>query len=109
MGFKNGVMDFREKVFRQGKPDDYISMSTHINYVKLDKNDAQQQEIVNEITEFLHQLFPIEEEYEYMFDHLASTLIGNSVNQTFTMYTGEGRNGKSVLVSLMERFWEITK
>ena len=101
MGFKNGVMDFREKVFRQGKPDDYISMSTHINYVKLDKNDAQQQEIVNEITEFLHQLFPIEEEYEYMFDHLASTLIGNSVNQTFTMYTGEGRNGKSVLVSLM--------
>lgn len=101
MGFKNGVMDFREKTFRQGKPEDYVSMSTHINYIKLDPNDAQQQVIVNEITEFLHQLFPVEEEYEYMFDHLASTLIGNSVNQTFTMYTGEGRNGKSVLVSLM--------
>jgi len=101
MGFNNGVMDFREKVFRPGKPDDFVSMSTNINYVKLDKNNQKQQEIVNEVTEFLHQLFPIQEEYEYMFDHLASTLIGNSVNQTFTMYNGEGRNGKSVLVSLM--------
>lgn len=101
MGFNNGVMDFREKTFRPGKPDDFVSMSTNINYVKLDKNDHKQQEIVSEVTEFLHQLFPIQEEYEYMFDHLASTLIGNSVNQTFTMYNGEGRNGKSVLVSLM--------
>lgn len=103
MGFNNGVMDFREKVFRPGKPDDYISKSTHINYVKLDKNDKQQQEIVAEITEFMHQLFPVEEQYQYMFDHLASTLIGNSINQTFTMYTGEGRNGKSVMISLMAK------
>lgn len=103
MGFNNGVMDFREKVFRPGKPEDYISMSTHINYINLDNNDKQQREIVHEITEFMHQLFPIDEEYEYMFDHLASTLIGNSINQTFTMYTGEGRNGKSVLISLMAK------
>lgn len=103
MGFNNGVMDFREKIFRTGKPDDYISKSTHINYIKLDKTDKQQQEIASEVIEFMHQLFPVQEEYDYMFDHLASTLIGNSINQTFTMYTGEGRNGKSVMISLMAK------
>lgn len=103
MGFKNGVMDFREKAFRPGKPDDYISKSTHINYVKLDKNDKQQQKIVAEINEFMYQLFPLDEQRKYMFDHLASVLIGNSINQTFTMYIGEGRNGKSVMISLMAK------
>jgi len=103
MGFNNGVMDFREKTFRSGKPDDYISKSTNINYIRLNKSDQQQQQIVKEVETFFHQLFPVEEEYEYMFDHLASTLIGNSVNQTFTMYTGDGRNGKSVMISLMAK------
>ena len=57
------------------------------------------------IGRFLGSLFPIPELYEYMWDHLASILLGTSVglNQTFTMYTGEGRNGKSVMISLMEK------
>jgi P4 family phage/plasmid primase-like protien len=38
-----------------------------------------------------------------MYDHLASTLIGTSTNQTFNMYIGKGRNGKSVLINLMEK------
>jgi P4 family phage/plasmid primase-like protien len=38
-----------------------------------------------------------------MWDHLASTLIGTSTNQTFNMYIGIGSNGKSVLVNLMEK------
>ena len=36
-----------------------------------------------------------------MWDHLASTLLGTNQNQTFNIYTGEGRNGKSKLVELM--------
>jgi putative DNA primase/helicase len=36
-----------------------------------------------------------------MLDHLASTLIGKNTNQTFNIYIGKGRNGKSVLVELM--------
>jgi len=38
-----------------------------------------------------------------MWDHLASTLLGTSTNQTFNMYIGGGSNGKSMLVNLMER------
>jgi P4 family phage/plasmid primase-like protien len=74
-------------------------MSTNINYKPLDLiNDK---EIIDSCTDFLHKLFPEEELYNYMYDHLASTLIGTSSNQTFNMYIGKGRNGKSALVGLM--------
>jgi len=97
---KNGVFDFKEKVFRPGYPEDYISMSTNIDYVKI--NPSIHQNTVNEITDFMHKLFPEPQLCEYMWDHLSSTLLGTSTNQTFNMYIGGGQNGKSVLVNLME-------
>jgi putative DNA primase/helicase len=36
-----------------------------------------------------------------MWDHLASTLTGECPDQTFNMYIGVGRNGKSALIELM--------
>ena len=98
--FNNGVIDFREKIFRKGNPEDYISLCTNIDYIKLtDKHKP----IVNEINEFMEQIFPEPEVCKYMWEHLASTLIGTSANQTFNMYYGFGQNGKSVLVNLMEK------
>jgi len=38
-----------------------------------------------------------------MWQHLASCLIGTNDNQTFNIYTGSGRNGKSKLVDLMSK------
>ena len=58
---------------------------------------------IEEIEIFMEQLFPNEELRKYMWEHLASTLIGNNDNQTFNIYTGSGRNGKSVLVNLMSK------
>ncbi len=49
------------------------------------------------------KLFPQEEMRKYMWEHLASTFIGTNDNQTFNMYTGSGRNGKSKLVDLMSK------
>jgi P4 family phage/plasmid primase-like protien len=96
----NGVWDFKEARFREGKPEDYISMSTRIDYIPLsDKHEEQ----VQEIEDFFKKLFPIDELREYMWDHLASTLVGTALNQTFNNYLGGGRNGKSVLVSLMSK------
>ena len=51
----------------------------------------------------MEQLFPIKELRDYMWQHLASTLIGTNDNQTFNIYNGNGRNGKSVLVTLMSK------
>lgn len=99
--FENGVVDFARKEFRDGLPEDYVTMSTRINYVKLDPTNARQMAIKAEIEDFLHQLFPDEELYEYMWNHLASTLFAGGKTQSFTIYNGCGRNGKSALVELM--------
>jgi P4 family phage/plasmid primase-like protien len=98
--FKNGVFDFKEKVFRKGHPEDNITMCTNIEYIPLDK--SKHKKLVDEINDFMDKLFPEKQLCEYMWDHLASTLIGTSTNQTFNMYIGGGQNGKSVLVNLME-------
>lgn len=97
--FNNGVIDFENKVFRKGQPEDYLSKSTNIDYVPLNKN--KHNKIINEIETFIDQLFPDKELNNYMWQHLASTLLGTNTNQTFNIYTGHGSNGKSILVKLM--------
>lgn len=97
--FTNGVMDFKQKCFRDGQPDDNISKCTNTEYMKMDR-DVQKKEIA-EITEFMEQLFPIESVRRYMWEHLASVLIGVNRDQTFNVYIGGGSNGKSKLVELM--------
>jgi len=97
--FNNGVFDFEEKVFRPGRHDDYTSKSTKIDYVPIDQQ--RDGAILAEINEFWEQLFPVEELRNYMKDHAASLLLGKNNNQTFNIYTGAGRNGKSKFVELM--------
>ena len=100
MCFNNGVFDFRDNVFRDGKPEDYITKCTNIDYVPLaDVN----KDTLHQVEEFMHQLFPVEELHKYMWEHLASTLIGTNENQTFNIYIGSGANGKSKLVDLMTK------
>ena len=54
-----------------------------------------------EIDDFMEKVFPNEELREYMWDHAASTLIGENKNQKFIIYTGVGGNGKSIWVDLI--------
>jgi len=97
--FNNGILDFNTQEFRKGKPDDYLAKSTKINYVKLDYNKHKQ--YIDEINDFMNKLFPELELRNYMWEHLASTLIGENNDQTFNIYNGNGSNGKSKLVELM--------
>tara|TARA_Y100001954_G_scaffold54169_1_gene57924 strand:- start:2836 stop:5679 length:2844 start_codon:yes stop_codon:yes gene_type:complete len=103
LSFNNYVIDFKKKEFRLPKPDDYISKSTNIEYIDYNKFDTNQKSIVKEIEEFMKCLFPDKSLEQYMWEHLASTLIGNNQNQSFNIYTGSGRNGKSKLVELMSK------
>lgn len=97
--FNNGVVDFKTKTFRHGYPEDYITKTTKIDYIPADPvRDAEK---IRAIETFMHELFPVQELYNYMWEHLASTLIGVSPNQTFNIYIGDGQNGKSALIKLM--------
>ena len=97
--FTNGVIDFKNKCFRDGYPQDYITKSTGIPYKEADV--VVDAEHINGIQTFMKQLFPVEELCKYMWDHLASCLIGTNLNQTFNIYRGNGSNGKSKLVEFM--------
>jgi P4 family phage/plasmid primase-like protien len=100
--FNNGVIDFKTKEFRDGYPQDYITKTTRINYIPFNTiNNETYPNIVNQIYDFMNKLFPIPELNKYMWNHLASCLIGTNKNQTFNVYHGSGSNGKSMLTDLM--------
>lgn len=103
LGCKNYVIDFKEKNHRIGKFDDYISLSTNIDYHPLDYYEKTSPLIIVEIKDFMSQLFPNENIRNYMWDHLSSTLLGTNLNHSFNLYIGTGKNGKSKLVDLMSK------
>jgi P4 family phage/plasmid primase-like protien len=99
--FNNGVVDFKQKVFRKGNPEDCLSKCTNIDYIPYETVLKHHSHTIHEIETFMKQLFPIADLEEYMWDHLASCLIGVNKNQTFNVYKGVGANGKSKLTDLM--------
>ena len=101
LSFNNGVVDFVNKVFREGYPEDYITKTTRINYIPYNLDDENFKTTSEELIKFMKTLFPIPDLCTYMWDHLSSCLIGTNKNQTFNVYHGSGSNGKSLLVDLM--------
>jgi P4 family phage/plasmid primase-like protien len=99
MCFSNGVVDFKSKTFRQGYPQDYITKTTGIPYTAFDPETNNV--VSGEIITFMEQLFPQKDLCRYMWDHLASTLIGIKKEHAFNIYRGSGSNGKSILTDLM--------
>jgi P4 family phage/plasmid primase-like protien len=102
LGFNNGVYDFKKNKFRKGEPSDYISMSTGYDYIEIDPENEKHSRIMDEINDFMSKLFPNEELRQYMWEHLASSLIGENKAQKFNVYIGGGSNGKSKLIDLMK-------
>ena len=95
IGFNNGVYDLQNFVFREGKPDDYITLSVGYNYSQnhSDKNQG--------LLKFLEDIQPNKEERDYMLTYLSIGLMGNLL-ELFTILTGCGRNGKSKLIELLK-------
>ena len=98
IGFENGVFDLETYEFRDGHPDDYISFSTNIDYIKYDDKNP----INNEIMTFLNQILPKEEMKEYFLKLFASFLSGKITSEKFHIFTGTGANGKSKVIELYQ-------
>jgi len=92
---------YKNRLFRKGIHSDYIHNTTNNDYYPLEHYKETKPNVITEIDEFMYQLFPETELREYMWEHLASTIIGTNQNQTFNIYLGVGANGKSKLVELM--------
>ena len=43
--FSNGVYDLEADEFRQGRPEDYVSLCTNIDYLEIDEDNEKHTEI----------------------------------------------------------------
>lgn len=97
IGFKNGIYDLENNIFRDGVPNDYMSKSTNINYIPFDKTNPKSKK---EITTFLKEILPNKAVREYMILIMASSLDYVNREEKFYITIGAGRNGKSLLMHL---------
>lgn len=98
LGFTNGVYDLSTMQFRRGQPSDYISKTTGIPYVPLNKVPTS---TLEQLMSALQKVFPVKEELDYMLWEIAQCLDGTPTTQRFFMLTGHGSNGKSTVVRLI--------
>jgi P4 family phage/plasmid primase-like protien len=97
LGFENGIFDLREGVFRDGKQDDRVTMSTGYDYIEYNENSKT----VTEIFDFIKKIQSKDKIREYMLRLFSSCLDGKNRDQMFHMFTGSGGNGKSKLMDLL--------
>ena len=99
IGFLNGVYDLEAFEFREGRPDDYVSLTCGINYTPSPPDHPCNKDIQR----FLSQIFTKPHIKEYVMLLLSSFLNGSIKEERFHIWTGTGANGKSKLIDLFEQ------
>jgi len=126
IGLNNCVIDLQYKIgneskimFREGIPDDYITISMGYDipierselpllfedvYKRINDNDVDNEfhNLTNDLDDFFNKVLPYEDVREYTLRFLSSCLSGEVPDQKFYMWTGSGGNGKSLLVKLLQ-------
>lgn len=97
-GVLNGVIEVNVKraIFRPGRPEDYITKFTPVQYEELDDNHPDALAYM----EFIHQVFPNAELADTQLRFFSSLLYGVPYKY-FYIWTGVGDNGKSTLVRML--------
>ena len=98
IGFENGVYDLENSEFRDGRPEDYISFSTHCDFVPYDNSNYK----IAEAMKFIKEVLTDQEVREYVLTLMSSFIDGTNYDQKFHFWKGTGANGKSTLVELFE-------
>jgi P4 family phage/plasmid primase-like protien len=91
-------MDLIKMEFRDGKPEDYLSFSTGIDYDATRK--YHEYDTWNSVDAFIKQVLPDPVVRDYFMKHLATNLVGGNTAQKFHILTGSGSNGKSMIMNL---------
>lgn len=97
LGFENGVYDLENCIFRDGRPDDYITFSTKNDYIKWSNKNP----FYNHINTFFQQIITNEDVRKYFLLVLSTCVSGETKEEKFYMLTGSGSNGKSLTMDLM--------
>lgn len=98
IAFNNGVYDSLNREFRDGRAEDCISKCVNIDYNPSIQH--YQYACWSELKAFLESILPNANVRTYFLKHLSRCLSG-TYTQDFHILTGEGSNGKSMLLNLM--------
>ena len=97
--FNNGVYDLDKREFRNGRPEDYMSFTTGINFMEYTENDPDIQKVYH----IFYQIHPSDENRHFFFTTLAAGLHGTKKEQKLDIWTGTGSNGKSITVDFLSK------
>jgi P4 family phage/plasmid primase-like protien len=99
IAFQNGVYNLNEMIFRQGSPNDFLTIQMPYDFI-FEENTNQKQYLI----QFLTDILPNKEVRDFLLYNIASCLLGcENREQEFYILTGKkGANGKSVLSNLIE-------
>ena len=97
--FENGIFDLERNKLREGRPDDYVSMSTGVNYIPFNPYHSESKEI----KEFFDKVLPNPRVRKYFLQAVSSCLHGENKDQKLFICTGCGSNGKSVTFDLIKQ------
>ena len=98
IGCKNGVYDFNERKLRQGRPSDYITMSTNRTFIDRDVSFSD----IVPISAFMKDILIDDEVIDCVLSMYCLALRGTPQHK-FWLWTGNGANGKSKLASLLRK------
>lgn len=102
--FTNGILEIvndKSVVFRNGKPEDYITMTTRIPYIK---TYTWEHPLIKELMMWLRQVFRDKALRRHFLKFAASCLKGGNVDKIFPVFSGaKGNNSKSMIVKLFEK------
>ena len=115
LGFENGIYDLKNNVFREGRPEDYVTLSTKVE-LPIRKKDMpiQLNDIVSKLSKsenydryyadminFIHKIVPKPSVRDYVMRFLSKCLSGENRDEGFYLWSGTGGNGKSKLIDLI--------
>ncbi len=95
LGCENGVIDLQTGIFREGNPEDYISLSTGIHYSNTDID-------LDQLMTYLKEVFPNPHILNFAVDYFSLCLLGSNKYKLFVVGLGEHDAGKTKLVRLLE-------
>jgi phage/plasmid-associated DNA primase len=109
MGMENGVHEICGKLtfFRPGKPEDFIKMSTHIDYKDYDQlsetGNGYDHPEVKDVLNYFEKVLPIEAVREWLLYDFASCLKARNARKLLRCLEGKkGNNSKSKLIMLLQ-------
>ncbi|KAF9349204.1 hypothetical protein BGX26_012451, partial [Mortierella sp. AD094] len=93
---RNGVIELATGELRSGLPSDYMSRQLNIEYKGIDSKTGV-------IEDYISELFDTDQGViRYLQRMLGYGITGRADSQIWAIFTGEGSNGKSLLVELLE-------